>query len=360
MRRLSALLCAGIFLGVASSWSPNARAQQPSITSLQQEPVTRGLGEPHHRQRFAEAIAPGKLVPYWDRGYLVVREDPGAAQDVILFDARGLRARESKVRFEGARGVHVSSAAVSATGTILTSGYAYSAEGALAYFIAQTDVAGNVAAVVRTNPFVPLQVCATADGTIWSFGHELEKEEAHEDYAMLRQYSFGKGLIREFLLRHTFRARLSPALGGGGSSRSYLRCNNNKVALYVDSTNDYIEIDTATYAVARWWVDKPSLGRMKVLGFAFTDDGQVYGDLSEALSGGDPGWTGIYELRRDVAPGRAAWLPVPGTVKYLSHRQAIPRGAFRHLWGADGNNLVITMAGEPSLSWVTPLVGGRE
>lgn len=276
--------------------------------------------------------------------------------NVVLYDANGLRAREGRIWFSGAARVHIGHVAVTDAGNIIAAGYVVSTDAAVASFIAKTDLSGKVAQVVRTNPFVPKMVCAASDGTVWSFGHDREKHEAKEDYAMLRQYSFDKGLLREYLPRQTFPPGPSPALNFRGQWGAYLRCTKDGVALYVNQSDEYIELLGPSNTLTRWPVGAMPLPGMKVLGFAVTDSGQVYGALSEFERGLDLGWTGLYELERDARTGEARWLPVPGTLNYLDTKQGFPRGAFIRLWGTDGKNLIITQAGQGGLAWALPLM----
>lgn len=323
--------------------------------------ATTGLSQPSHRVLEGDFSGAGLFVanappPAFDRGYFIsMAEWDAAGPDrtaVVLFDAKGRQARAGKIWFSGAMRVHVHYAGATETGDIIASGHAFTSDGANALFIAKTDSSGNVTQVVRTNPFAPSMVCASADGTLWSFGRELD---TREDFAMLRQYSLEGGLLRQFLPRSSFPPRSSPAAISGGFQGSFLHCAKDRVALYVNQTDEYVQLTFSDHVLQRWVLDMSSVGRAKVSGFAVTDAGHVYASLDEQYTGGDPGLTGLYELDTRAGTSTARWVPVNGTVGLLDRKQGIPRGSFMRLWGTDGQNLIISRSGDFGFSWVTPL-----
>jgi len=341
------LIVACALAGDASAQSPQGEVETaPRIRTL-------GLENPHHSQAFSQVFYPNALVPDFDRGYLITKVRESSDPDlpnVVLFDRRGVPAVEGKIWFEEAYRLVVMHAAVDGTGGILASGYAWTKEGTLAYFIVRTDSKGAVRDVIRTNPFVPKMLCGASDGTVWSFGLELEKGEKGEDFATLRQYSFSEGELRQFLPHSSFPRGLSPAASWGGANGAFLRCANNRVSLYSNLVDEYIEISAAGYETRRWPVTSPAQGA-KALGFAVTDQGSIYASLSVRSRAEGLQLLGLLELELDDEAGVARWVLVPGP---MDRGQPQPSKLFGPLLGTDGKNLVFRKVPE-GVVWVSPV-----
>lgn len=193
MRRLSSFV---IILIMGAGLAVGSRLLNATDATF--EPVASGLGETTYQMPFPQAFQ-GEVKPYWDHGYLIVHEletaigtDPN---NVVLYDAQGEKAREARIWFPDATRVIINSAATTKEGNIIAAGHTEKSRGTASGFIARTDLNGKVESVITTTPFFPTLVCAASDGTVWALGGEPDKEKVGEDYFMLRNYSFTKGLI---------------------------------------------------------------------------------------------------------------------------------------------------------------------
>ena len=351
-RRIAFFLALIVF----AACTPAAHAQAP-----QANVTTRSLSAPHHSALFSEAIVPGALVPDWDRGYLVfrTRESLGSADSqsptVILYDRDGQRARQARFWFPDAVRVFISDATVADDGRIIASGSVISSDGKLASFIAKTGLDGNVTQVIRTNPFVATHVCSTSDGTLWTFGHELDKEEARGDYTMLHHYNFNTGLLQEYVPRHSIPVSVLPTLAAGTPQGAYLRCGDETVALYVNPTKEYFRFDSRKGVLERYKADTAELDRMRLTGAALTNAGVFYASAENNAGANELRVRGLFELRIDAEARTAKWVPVNGTRSAMTWGQSASDVAVGRLFGTDGSNLILMMAPRPELSWVTPV-----
>ena len=318
--------------------------------------LVRGLSEPHHRVKFTEATKPHSIVPHWENGFLVVREevalenlDPEAPA-ITLYDSNGVLVREGRIWFPGAQKVRVRHATVTKAGNIVAVGRAWVSGIREQYFIAKTDLSGTVAEVVWIDPFAAAMACAASDGTVWTFGIDPVKSRLKEDYAMLRQYSFDGGLLREELPRSSFPVGMSPAMWRTPQG-SFLHCSEGRVSLYVNRTDEYIEVD-GDGILRRWPVDMSSVGPMKAIGFGLTDSGEAYGSLYEyPRSQEEEERSGFYQLQVDESKGVVRWALIPGTETVRR------RGSYVHLYGIDESSLVVRVPSEStkSVTWVRPI-----
>jgi len=342
-----------LFLG-GFFYCAHSQAPQANVT-------TRGLSTPHRTRVFSEAIAPGQFLPDWNRGYLVflTRESLNGADSqsptVILYDREGRRTRQARFWFPDTVRMFVYDATVTDDGQIIASGSAISADGKLAAFIAKTDLEGNVTQVVRTNPFVAKHVCSTSDGTVWTFGHEVEKEEARGDYLMLRQYSFSTGAMKEDVPRHSIPVRVLPTIAASGPQGGFLRCSDDTVGLYVNPTNEYFQFDSRKGVLERYKADTTELDRMGLTGAALTNAGVFYASAENNAGANELRVRGLFELMVDTEARTAKWVPVNGTRSAMTWGESSSNIAIGRLFGTDGSNLVLMMAARPELFWVTPV-----
>ncbi len=315
------------------------------------------LAAPTHHAPFSGGRRPGLLVPNWTHGLMITRAqgDTGPADvNVVLYDRTGTRATQARVWLPGAVRVRLFDAIATDQGAAIAAGYAVMADRSTERFIARTDPSGKVVAVVRTNPFNPECVCLSSDGTVWSLGVEADKDDRHEDYPLVRHYSFDKGLLGTYLSRDSFpRTTINPAGVAATSAISsaqatYLRCEGGTVWLYINVTDQVVRIDPSTKSETRFQVDMASPGYAKVRGFAVTDDGHLFAGVANCRMQS----TRLYELQPDRSTLRAKWVAVDDGVPTAGGADW-PPGSFTRLWGAEGQSLVVEKTGEPDrLSWV--------
>jgi hypothetical protein len=343
-----------LFLGVAA---PTLLAQDDPSGATSWK-----LSEPKHRMRCDGLLVPGFLpLVSWDHGYVIARalsSDRASDANVALFDAKGIRVRDGRIWLAEAVHVHLRHAVLAGGGEIVAAGYAATRDRTLISFIAKTDLGGDVTQVLKTGSFVPRCICAAPDGTIWSLGAEPDKQDLAEDYPMLRQFAFGQGQLRTYLPRRSFppdinAAAVTATSAFGSHQATYLRCVGNRVSLYVNQTNQYIEIDPAAGTEKRWDVDLSSVEGAKVSGMAVTGSGRVFASLGDWRLSRGPAILGLYELDVERNGRGAHWLGVAGAVGRRDDTQGIPRGTVVELWGTDGDALVLRISGAQSdVSWV--------
>lgn len=322
---------------------------------------------PSHRiTRYDDVIYSGGFLPSWDRGYLVTKEletlSPKDPPNVVLWDAEGKRAREARIWFDGAVRLMVRSVAVTPEGRIVAGGHAITKDGARASFIARTDLSGNVTDVVRTNPYGVGMICASPDGTVWAFGVDVEKHDAQQNYNMLRQFSFERGQLHEFVGRRSFATRFPPSEDSGGGQGSFLRCGKDKVGLYVNLTNEYIEMDLTASRGQRWQVDMTGMEKTIVTGLGITDDGRLLATLGDGHGGpSSTGHFGLFELEFDKEIRTAHWEQVPGAGGQYASRADIPNGVVSRLWGVQDDDLAVWRKGDQAhVSRAKLLAGGPQ
>lgn len=293
-------------------------------------------------------FAAGSTVPYWDKGYLIsiVPETTGpGTPNVRLYDASGNKVREAAVWFPGAKVIYILSAAVTQQGGILASGTAVKADGTRAYFIVSTDLSGKIADTIQTNPFSATNVCATSDGSVWSFGDlATDANSQPAEGNLLRQYDFHSGLVKAFLPRSTFgKMNFPPMMRGNSGQEVYLRCLSRKLILYSGAADQYIEFDTMTGSANRYRIDRSSTD-LPLKGFAVTEHGGVYGSLRDYSN--PDAMQGLFHLEVDAAAGLVRWMPVIGA----AGKKGQP-GVVSRLWGAEGEYLVHGYDDDPSGNW---------
>jgi hypothetical protein len=346
---LGVVVSSALFSGPASDVvAEDNRAPQSAGTIAQET----------HRAQARPLPEPRFLAARWSNGFwvsIVAHEYDSTAADtanVFLADADGVRVRDARVWVSGSTLVHIDDAVVAdAAGTLLVAGYAVTSDRGTVHFIARLNPSGALGAMIDTGPFVVECVRPAPDGTVWALGQELDKARLHEDDMMLRQYAFGSGLLGKYLSRDSFHCRVSPAVvaecartAGGFGQASYVRCDGSRVVVYVNLTNELVELDTTTHAVQRFAVKMSGRTGDTVKGFAFTDDGRIYAGLSGGSGANPVGTNGLYELSADSATHEAHWIPVEGTVTTLDEAGHSSQGTFVRLWGAEGSNLIIERA----------------
>jgi hypothetical protein len=238
-------------------------------------------------------------------------------------------------------------------GGAIVSGYAAIDPG-ITYFLAKTSVSGGLVSLLQTETFVAARICVASDDTIWTLGRDVQKESAHDgDYPLVRQYNFENGLLHSYLSRALVDFRHSGALGGGeGPNGTFLVCGKERISLYLNETNEYIEIDPSTQSFKRWEMDMTPLAGARVTGLAVTGKGRVYASLFEVQAETETKTHGLFELRAE--PGRSVgkWIVVSGTLNSHREGETVPKGAFFRVWGADSDDLVIRRQYDADMSWV--------
>jgi hypothetical protein len=328
--------------------------------SQAQTPPTEGgqLSETLRTVAYPEAIYPDGIVPDWDRGYVIhyeieMNHSPDAPM-IVMYDATGKRIRQGRIWPQGASSVSIRRTAASREGAILAAGAATMQDRSFQRYIVKTDLAGNTVQTLRTGSFGAEQMCEAPDGTIWTLGRDVKDGEVQRESEVLRQYSFAKGLLHSYLPQVSVEAVVPPRSKTPWfvPFGSYVRCGKDKVSVYLEFTDEYVEVDTSTFELKRWKLDMTAVPHEKASGLAVTEDGRVYASFEPSWMDGHENIRGLYQVKAEPENPVARLLPVAGTISVLERGKKPPPGTIILLWGADGNQLVLWRAGEPDVSWV--------
>jgi len=309
-------------------------------TSLQRVP---SLSAASH-QAFADSLMADGITR-WDKAFLIHLPIEVAADKpaVMLYDNNGSLVREATVWFADSSEVSTTDAAVSESGTLFVSGGAADSKGAIAHFVASVDKSGKLDQIVRTSPFVPVHICSAADdGTVWVYGFDREADGREKRQgAMLRQYSL-RGGLQTALLDRAEMNQDNFLVRGAYPAQVFLRCTQTKIALYQGSIGELFEYDLANKQLTTVKV-APLPSTVRLAGSAFMKSGELLSALHDQARGA--GLTGLFRLERNKSTGIAKWTAVIGT---LGKGGAGPIG---RLYGNDGDLLVYTKDGTPTLYW---------
>ncbi|HSE48385.1 MAG TPA: hypothetical protein VLA96_04175 [Terriglobales bacterium] len=336
MLRLRTLFVGSILLVL----EVHANPQQPGVATA--------LAKPHQERNF-QTVATDTNFHYWDKRYLLTwaltgNNDASPNRPaVIAYDAEGNQ-KDAVVWFDGAARVGVSHVAVTDRGKLIVSGGMRTAEGVIAFYIADIGEDGRVAHVIRTNPFAPVYICSGPDDTIWSYGFDRnENGNAVETAPVLRQFSFEKGQLQAMLpLSSLDRKWRLPA--GRYPEEVIMRCNASRVVIYNGNASQWVQYVFHTKALSLRQVEAlPPTSKMRISGFAMTDDGDVFASFHQRANAVP--MSGLFQLTFEGV-GDGQWTPVPGT------RGPYLRGSpIERLLGANGNSLVHTRARDGEVYW---------
>ena len=213
---------------------------------------------------------------------------------------------------------------------------------------------------VLTGSFKPAQICEAPDGTIWSLGQSLSPNDGQEhDTNILRHYSFEKGLLHGYLPEDTVKARFDSEQPWFAPFGSYLRCGKDKISVYLNFTDEYVEVDSSSFKLTRWMLDESAVQHEKAEGLAVTENENLYAFFSAHATRRPAGLWGLYQIKAKSGNPIAELIPVAGSISFDDGKNwAPPSGTVVHLWGADGNQLVVWRVDEREMSWVDVIGGG--
>src|SRR5882762_10461240 len=259
-----------------------------------------------------------------------------------MYDATGKRIREGRIWPQGAGSVRIRRTAATGQGAILAAGSAIMQNGAIQHFMVKTDLSGNTIQSFLTGGFGAEQICEASDG------------RQQHDAGILRHYSFETGLLHSFLPQSTVEAPVRSETAWFSPFGSYVRCGKDKVSVYLNFTNEYVEVNTSSFELKRWKLDEAVVQQREASGLAVTEDGRVYASFRANGFSGPQQIRGLYQIKAVSANPIAELLPVAGTITTIERGKLSSPGTFTMLWGADGNQLVVwRIEGSGSaLSWV--------
>jgi hypothetical protein len=288
------------------------------------------LSEPHHELWAPEVFRTSGRQPSWTHGYLA--QFPGDVTpgnpNADAYDRQGKVASQARFWFPGVVRITLLDAIATAEGGAIASGNAETDEGEMFSFLAKTDSSGVLISSLETGRFI-VRVCEANDGTIWTYGYTVAKESADDhNYFLVEQYNFEKGVLNSYLSRELVALRQHAAVGGGGPNGAFLVCSKDRISLYMNQTNEYVEIEPSTQKLQRWKMDMSPLERAAVTGLAATEDGHIYASLYEVDNTTQTKTHGLFELRAERGKASATWLPVASTLNAHREGKVVPKDAF--------------------------------
>jgi hypothetical protein len=334
--------------------SPNYRtthALSPKLSNS--EPGAGHLSEPYRIAWFPASVWFDARWPTWAQGYFARLSEGDFPSDLAVYDRSGKQVSQAHISIPGATELWLVAAAPTSGGGAIASGHV-AIDDRTTYFLAETSVSGGVVSSLHTETFLATRMCTASDDTVWTLGRDSEKESEHEgDYALVRQYSFEKGLLHSYLSRSLVDFRHEGVMSGGeGPNGTFLVCGKDRVSLYLNETNEYFEIDPSRESLKRWKIAMAPLAGGRVTGLAVTDKGRVYASLFEVQEESDTKTHGLFELRAEPSASVGKWILVNGTLNSQPRVEDAPKDSFFRLWGADKEDLVIRRLFDADTSWV--------
>lgn len=321
--------CAIFSAGLSAQVQPSTSHGKALLPSARRAVIVRTLG-------------PSATMPHWSNGYLISHDFEtfeAGTPNVRLYDGSGTLAVAASIWFPGAVRVLIYSATANSDGRIIAGGNAQKLDGTNVSFIAETDAVGKIANVIQTEGFAPYNICPAPDGTVWSFGGTGYEDQSSKPKPgnTLRHFDFQKGEVGSYLARSLFPNL--PQL----ETRAGIRCFADEVVAYSANAHVYIQMRYASGAPEAYHTEEPA--DLRFISFAATGSREIYGHFSKADKGG------LYYLAFDETSKTAQWVSVTGAAGV----QTTP-GVVTHLYGADGDKLVVGRAEDrldgSTLHWV--------
>lgn len=321
---------------VVVAYLPFAVSLTGVCTLAQQGTGSRLLQTPERRVVFERSPATDMPVAHLDKSYLVSRILETTAPDtpnVWIYDHNGIKVAQAAIWIPEATHLLLTNAAVTSGGDIVVTGIAEQKDLTQAFFIALTDKTGKVLHLIRTNPFIPMNMCTAPDGTVWTAGGVRSQSKTERDAgSVIRHFDFSKGLIESYLAQSTFGSRSSPAGYSGSRREVYFACNANYVVLYSGVADQFVELTTSDHSTRRWVLDRSGYD-LPLYGFALTENGDVYTVLRDV--GSQSATDGLYHLEKNDSAATVHWMPVGN-----ANVNEPSIDSFGYLYGADGELLV--------------------
>ena len=311
------------------------------------------LSPPLHAAVFPEVMCERCIVPIWDHDYLLHVEFDRDPAVVTMYDRVGKKVLEARMEPPRAAKVTIQSAGATQTGGIVAIGGGIMTDGSVQRLVVKSDATARNIQSVEVGDFYPRQVCEATDGTVWALGFESHYGySADADKAVLRHYSFEKGMLSSFVSLDSISKLFDASLHVSAPGKSFLSCDKDRVSVLFWTAALYIQVETSSEKLTRWRVALPSGVRGRANGFAVTEEERSFVGLSDYSDQDKKITRGLYELKAKSGTSVATLIPVAGTITRYNHDEIAPDGTFLSLWGADGNELVVRRAGEKSgLSW---------
>jgi hypothetical protein len=229
---------------------------------------------PSRQQTFA--MDSGMTYPYVDKGKLIryVRQSADEkAPNIELVDLQSRAISKKTLWFDGAKTVQITSAALAGDGSVIVAGSTRTASGITAKYIAQINSAGSVTHVIRTNPYLALDLCVSNDGFVWTLG-TISREDVPDSMRVLRKWSMTDGLAAALLPRKV----LPAGLGRNPDPRfpTFLRCGLHSIILYSALDNVMVKVDQTSLEATILNVAPLQSDVRAITGFVYTENDEVF------------------------------------------------------------------------------------
>lgn len=334
--RVNRLVCALAMVGMLSVTAGVAQPRR----SIE-------VREPWQHQTLA-AFVLERTFPVVSHGFLLahLRTVTAATRQDAVFEL-SLKTGERRVVpffLANAFEVHLETATIRADGHVLLGGsYKRSPEDtAEPAFVVEIAPTGEVLARFNLGEYVPERLCSTSDGGFWTFGQNLTKENAGEDYAFLRRYSSRGALVREYFQRSVLPTGVTLDYRARARNIALLSCGDASVAAYVGRGTPpgnnitprfvWFEVNTSTGEARTMAVRNPG-GASSITGLVLLSEGAAYASYSHG---------GLFQLTSAGSIG--AWMPVPkatpAVIPPFTMADRTGGREFGVLLGRDGNSLV--------------------
>jgi hypothetical protein len=347
----------GLSLAICAAPTPSSINRPPQDLSSPQQsaPALAGgkLSKPSHTASFPASVWFDARSPIWANGHFAKLTLGDFPAGIEVYDRNAKLVSQTYVSIPGATQLWLVGAIPTSDGGAIASGQ-FSNDEETTYFLARTSPSGGVVSTLRTQTFIAARMCQANDGTIWTLGRDPEKESAKDtDYALVRQFSFEKGLLHTYVPRSSVNLSNDGTLGAGeGPSSAFLSCGKDRISIFFNQTDEYFEIDPSKETLRRWKMSMAPLADGRVTGLTVTDAGRVYASLFEIKNDTDIKTHGLFELRAEPNVPTGEWLLINDTLNSQPRLDDAPRGSFFRLWGADNEDLLIRRLFDPDISWV--------
>jgi hypothetical protein len=245
----------------------------------------------------------------WRAGHLIAWDKFDAPGKVGVYNASLQLERMAVLQVDGAQSVSIVSADMTRHGEIVASGVATQQDGAKARFLAVISSSGSVTRMVRTEPYLAQYICAADDGSVWTVGEERSEtgEVRQSGFAVLRQYSLEKGLLRGVASREQLHGeRVS---FGGPIHAAILQCDGSTVQFYSDVTHQWFEFDNRKGTLTEADIEPWPNDLTTATGIVVTGNGKVLASVRNLKSKEK---SRMFELTPPGTDGMRHWIPVAG------------------------------------------------
>ncbi len=220
----------------------------------------------------------GAALSSWDKGFLIVpilrlsRAD-GPRIDVYKGQRKVVSLRPTVP--DVAYSQQYAAAIRSAAGDSVVSTSLWTRDGKLAAALMFYDPNGKLEKIVRTNPFLALELVVAPDGSIWGFGVDVHGEQ---DIDTVQRFDSSGKLVGTYVRQSSFGIKGNPAEHGGGAlGRTFAVASRTSVGIYSAPTRQWLEFSLDGRILGRWSVPPPS-GVFPAVNFlALSAEGEVFG-----------------------------------------------------------------------------------